>query len=220
MSSTMSSIWITQAITTGITAFVATNFDDLVILTIFFSQVDGKFRIRHIVLGQFLGFLVLILASLPGFFGGVFLPRPWLGLLGLLPIAIGINHLLQSNGSEPTVQQVNLSPARPANNRNYFTAFLSPYTYQVAAITIANGGDNIGIYVPLFANSNLPSLSIILISFFVLIGVWCALSYYLTQHRLIVNTLTRYGHRIVPFVLISLGLFILVESKTYTLLVK
>ncbi len=35
---------------------------------------------------------------------------------------------------------------------------LNPQTYKVAAVTVANGGDNIGIYVPLFASSDLTSL--------------------------------------------------------------
>ena len=57
------------AIPTGLTAFSATNIDDIVILTLFFSQVNAAFRRRHIVVGQYLGFGTLVLASLPGFFG-------------------------------------------------------------------------------------------------------------------------------------------------------
>jgi cadmium resistance protein CadD (predicted permease) len=50
-------------------------------------------------------------------------------------------------------------------------SFLSPQTYKVAAITFANGGDNIGIYVPLFASSDFTGLIVILSVSFVLIGV-------------------------------------------------
>ena len=82
------------AFSTGITAFVATNIDDIIILLLFFAQVDANFRRRHIVIGQYLGFTLLILASLPGFFGGLIVPREWIGLLGLLPIAIGIKQLM------------------------------------------------------------------------------------------------------------------------------
>ena len=38
---------IVTAISTGAVAFSATNIDDLVILTLFFSQVDAKFRRWH-----------------------------------------------------------------------------------------------------------------------------------------------------------------------------
>jgi len=56
------------AIGTGVTAFTATNIDDIVILLLFFSQVNASFRRHHIVVGQYLGFTVLVIFSLPGFF--------------------------------------------------------------------------------------------------------------------------------------------------------
>jgi cadmium resistance protein CadD (predicted permease) len=65
-------------------------------LTIFFSQVNATFRRRHIVIGQYLGFTALIIASLPGFFGGLIVPKAWIGILGLVPIAIGVSQLVES----------------------------------------------------------------------------------------------------------------------------
>ncbi|MBD0386411.1 MAG: cadmium resistance transporter, partial [Nostoc sp. C3-bin3] len=78
------------AFTEGIIAFTATNIDDIIILLIFFSQVNVNFRPRHILLGKYLGFAAIVIASLPGFFGGLVVQREWIGLLGLLPIAIGL----------------------------------------------------------------------------------------------------------------------------------
>lgn len=200
-----------RAIVTGITAFAATNIDDIVILTLLFAQVNSVFRPRHIVLGQYLGFVVLILASLPGFLGGLVVPPAWIGLLGFVPIAIGITHLVRRDADQPHVQTVTQRQSKKAN-------LFAPQIYSVAAITLANGGDNIGIYVPLFANSNLETLGTILITFFVMIAVWCYIAYRLTQQPAIAHILTRYGHRAVPFVLIGLGVFILIESGTYELL--
>ena len=85
------------AASTGLTAFTATNLDDILILMLFFSQVNAAFRKRHIVAGQYLGFTALVLASLPSFLGGLLLPRPCIGLLGLVPIAIGISRLVNAN---------------------------------------------------------------------------------------------------------------------------
>ena len=65
-------------IPTGATAFCATNLDDILVLLVFFSQVNDSFRCRHIVVGQYLGFTILVLASLPGFFGSLILPKPWI----------------------------------------------------------------------------------------------------------------------------------------------
>ena len=209
------------AFTEGIIAFAATNIDDILILLLFFTQVDTNFRRRHIIIGQYLGFLAIILASLPGFFGGLVVRREWIGLLGILPIAIGLKQLLSGQQEDTEVQTVsdNFTQTSPSNFiLSFIWTILHPQTYKVAAVTIANGGDNISIYIPLFAGHNLASLGVILIVFLVMVGVWCAIAYYLSLHPAIATVLSRYGHRIVPFVLIGLGLLIMYERGTFTLL--
>src|SRR5689334_13682034 len=142
------------AFTQGIVAFLATNIDDIIILLLFFSQVDVNFRRRHIVIGQYLGFTAIIIASLPGFFGGLVVPREWIGLLGLLPIGIGIKHLVDWQAETTEVQTVS-SEFQKSSYKNpilsFIVSILHPQTYKVTAVTIANGGDNISIYIPLFA---------------------------------------------------------------------
>ncbi|MBW4536033.1 MAG: cadmium resistance transporter [Pleurocapsa minor HA4230-MV1] len=203
--------WWIQAAIAGSTAFIATNIDDILILMLFFSQTNSSFRRQHIVVGQYLGFIALVIASLPGFFGGLIIPRAWIGLLGILPIALGIVSLVNNKEDEPEIQTVSDTAAK-----NLFV-IIAPQTYKVAAVTFANGGDNIGIYVPLFASSNLAELAVICLTFLVLIGVWCYVAYRLTRHRAIAHILTKYGERIVPFVLIGLGIYILLENDTYQL---
>ncbi|MBD0310393.1 MAG: cadmium resistance transporter [Microcoleus sp. T1-bin1] len=197
------------AISTGMTAFTATNLDDILILLLFFSQVNAVFRRRHIVFGQYLGFTALVLASLPGFFGRLIFPPDWIGMLGLLPIAIGLSRLLN-----PETDDSEAEAELEQSEKSFFSSFLSPQTYSVAAVTVANGGDNIGIYVPLFASNTLESLAVILAVFFAMVGVWCYAAYRLIQMRAIADTLTRYGNQLVPFVLIGLGIAILVKSGT------
>ena len=197
------------AISTGMTAFTATNLDDILILLLFFSQVNAVFRRRHIVFGQYLGFTALVLASLPGFFGRLIFPPDWIGMLGLLPIAIGLSRLLN-----PETDDSEVEAELEQSEKSFFSSFLSPQTYSVAAVTVANGGDNIGIYVPLFASNTLESLAVILAVFFAMVGVWCYAAYRLIQMRAIADTLTRYGNQLVPFVLIGLGIAILVKSGT------
>lgn len=196
----------------GFTAFTATNLDDIVILLLFFSQVNNLFKRRHIVMGQYLGFGALVLMSLPGFFGGALFPRPWIGLLGLVPISIGLSRLFSSNNQEDQEDQESGND-RPLTN-NPLSNFLSPQIYSVAAITFANGGDNIGIYMPLFASCSWQRLGVILVVFFVLVGVWCYVSDRLTRVPVVAETLTRYGNQVVPIVLISLGILILIDSHT------
>jgi len=212
---------LSTAFTEGIIAFTATNIDDIVILLLFFSQVDVNFRRRHILLGQYLGFAVIIIASLPGFFGGLVVRRELIGLLGLLPITIGLKQLLYKEQETSIVQTVN-SDFRQSSPTNPILAFilgvLHPQTYKVAAITVANGGDNISIYIPLFAGHDLASLGVILSVFFFMVGVWCAVAYLLSRQASIAYVLSRYGKAFVPFVLIGLGLFIMYERNTFSLL--
>ncbi|MBD2244578.1 cadmium resistance transporter [Nostoc sp. FACHB-888] len=208
------------AFTEGIIAFTATNIDDIIILLIFFSQVDINFRPRHILLGQYLGFAAIIIASLPGFFGGLVVQREWIGLLGLLPIAIGLQQLIYRKEETATVQIS--SDFRESTTTNPILSFLlsvlHPQIYKVAAVTVANGGDNISIYIPLFAGHDLASLGVILSIFFIMVGVWCAIAYFLSRQPSIAYILSRYGQALVPFVLIGLGLFIMYERGTFTLL--
>jgi cadmium resistance transport/sequestration family protein len=200
------------AIPTGIAAFIATNLDDLVILTLLFSQVNATFRNRHIFIGQYLGFSVLVLASIPGFFGGMILPGNWIGLLGLVPIVIGFNQWLNEDNdySEKDDEETETS------HNSGFASSLAPQTFSVAAITIANGSDNIGIYMPLFASSDVGGLLVILAVFFSLVGVWCYASYLLTRQQAIAEILTRYVGSFLPFVLIGLGVFIILDSQAMT----
>jgi cadmium resistance transport/sequestration family protein len=193
------------AIPTGLVAFTATNIDDIVMLTLFFSQVNAVFRNRHVVLGQYLGFGALVVASLPGFFGGLVVPRAWIGMLGAIPIAFGISRLLNQETNESV-------EVKTQSDRSTWLNFLSPQAFNVAAVTVANGSDNISIYAPLFASSTLESLLVILGTFFLLVGVWCVAAYKLTRLGAIADTLTRYGNYLAPFVLIGLGVLILVDS--------
>lgn len=201
------------AIPAGVAAFVATNIDDIVILTLLFAQVNTSLRSRHIVAGQYLGFTVLVAISLLGFFGNFMLPSVWMDVSGFIPIAIGLNRLVNLK-EDDSDQQL----AMPSSVSFRIRSFLSPQTCSVAAITFANGGDNIGIYMPLFANTQLTSLLVILSVFFVLTGVWCYAAHLLTHQKAIALIIDRYGNSLVSFLLIGLGVYIALDSLTLAVL--
>lgn len=212
------------AIITGITAFIATNIDDLVILLILFAQVkEEQITKIHVISGSYWGFIVIILLSLIGFFGGLIIAPSWIGLLGILPIIIGIKQLIQPDNKTEEVQLVTSEYAN-LSNRHPFLQFVSqilhPQTYKVAVITFANGGDNIGVYVPLFAANNLINLIIILLVFFILKAIWCYFAYRLIKNPKIAHIITKYGNNIVPYILIGLGFFIFWKNGTFSLIYK
>jgi len=88
----------------------------------------------------------------------------------------------------------------------------------VAAVTVANGGDNIGVYTPLFATRSAMDIAVIGVLFAVMTLAWLGAAYWLTHHRLIGAPIRRYAYRLVPFVLIALGVLILHEAGTLGLL--
>lgn len=202
---------------TGIATFTATNVDDLLILTLFFSKVNDQFRPRQIIIGQYLGFVLLLLASLPGFFGSLFIPYDWIRCLGVVPVIFGISYLLKSK-TDKEEDLKDVETLKISNNPSFWQNWLSPQIYGVAAITVANGSDNIAIYFTLFASSSWESLLTIICTFLFLVGVWCYLAYRLTRFPAISRILTGYGHTFVPCVLIGLGVLIVKENLLLALL--
>jgi cadmium resistance protein CadD (predicted permease) len=197
-------------VTIGISAFVATNIDDIFILMIFFSTSSLSFPIRQVVLGQYIGIGLLVAISALGSFIPLVVPLQLIALLGLVPIAIGVKKLIQvvrkkDEASDPmqTVQEKNSRK----ENRSYLS-FLT-----VAAVTFSNGGDNIGVYVPMFAQYNTTSqFTTLVVVLMIMTAVWCAVAYYLVNHPLIASRIRRVGNIVLPLVLIGIGIYILAGS--------
>ena len=79
----------------------------------------------------------------------------------------------------------------------------------VATVTMVSGADDIAVFVPLLARSGRLAVPLILIVFFVMTALWCTIATVLVSHRLVANFLDRWGHRLMPVVLIALGIYIL-----------
>ncbi|HWP49068.1 MAG TPA: cadmium resistance transporter [Candidatus Limnocylindrales bacterium] len=206
--------WIFTTIITGIITFAATNVDDIFLLVLFFSQADPTFRRRYVVIGQYLGFTALIAVSLIGFLASLILPRTWIGLMGVIPILMGVDKLVHR---KKNIQQVKLkhSESQPWRS-SVFAGLLHHQAYNVATIKFANGSDNISIYTLLFASSNLAHLGVLLVVFFVLVGVYCYLTSHLARQFLVAQILTRYSRILLPYVMIGLGVRTLLENGTLT----
>lgn len=280
------------------------------------------------ILGQFLGFTLVLLCALPGFFGGLIVPKEWIGLLGIIPIIMGIKELWklwkrrhdseeESNDSEQEIELVaarndvksphaldsepvdaslvssqikkedqheierkspevlisshsppssrsppdlkrrfekrdekkspvsqspqsqlssSPSPSADKNSENaieqkddeeekeasssnsFLRRFLHRNVVKVMALTFGNGGDNIAVYVPLFASSSLPKFLVILVVFYILLGLFCLVSFQFTRFPRVARLIDRYGEKITPLVLIGLGIYILIDNESYSLI--
>jgi cadmium resistance protein CadD (predicted permease) len=189
----------------AIVLFASTNIDDMLLLIGFFS--DPKFHHWQIVVGQVLGIGALIAISLTGAIAALAVSSAYIGLLGFAPLLIGVTKLF---GLRSAAGGVDWSPqSREGGGAN---------TLTVAAVTISNGGDNIGTYTPLFATQMPREISATIAIFSVLTLAWCLAAWLLVNHPAIGKPLRRYGRMVLPFVLIILGSLILHRSGAIALL--
>jgi len=214
-----------SAIATGAAVALATTFDDNIYLTSFFGRVSRTFRPRHVVVGEFLGLTILISISLVGYFVGMVVSDMWVGLLGVLPIMIGIHQLMGKEDDENSdvieeVEKVHIEVGRPRIKQSLWSTIRDPKTHRVTAVHVSNGGNNVAVYIPLFASSSLPSLAVILTMCYMTIGFWCFCSYNLTRFPGISVLIARYGRKIAPFVLIYLGFSIIIKFQSYRLVLS
>ena len=217
--------WLIETIKIGLAAAVATTFDDNIYLTGFFSEVNRTFRPKHVVVGELIGFTALISISLVGFLIGLAISSDWIGLLGILPILIGLNNLrLLIVNKDESVENKSANLKQNARFRGFdsrerslLDVIQDRQTYKVSAVTISNGGNNLGIYIPLFASSSLQSLAVIVPICYLIVCTWLFMSYHLTRTPGIALVLSRYASKLFPFVLMWLGLRIILDNQSYKL---
>lgn len=201
-------------------SFIVTNIDDIFVLMLLFSQASSQAKAsngrtvkgnriypKDIVIGQYLGFALLVLISLLATFGVTLIPDQWVGLLGLIPIYLGVKMFIKGEDEEEGAILSSL---------NKFNKFY----LSVAFITFANGGNNIGIYVPFFSTLNNNQLVITVVTFFIMVAVWCLIGYRLARFRYVSETLEKYGRWVIPIVFIGLGFYIMAENNIFSVLLQ
>ena len=176
----------------SIGVFASTNIDDLFLLVGYFS--DRSFSHRHVIAGQILGMAIIVAISLSAAIAALVISPAHVGLLGVAPIAVGIMRLLRLGKSEDERQPTGAG------------------VLQVAAITLVNGGDNIAAYTPIFASQQPLETAATVAIFAVLTIVWCFVALWLVRRTALGRPLWRYGHILLPFILIGLGGVILYRS--------
>ncbi|KAK6351240.1 hypothetical protein TWF718_004410 [Orbilia javanica] len=197
-----------QALGTACSTFVVTNIDDLFVLVTFFteSSVNKNLTPLLITVGQYVGFTVIITISMIGFAVAQAIPSEPIGFLGLLPILLGVWKVLEL-----------LFPSDPEDEeeeQNIKAAGLK-CVMKVAGITIMNGGDNIGTYVPLFSQVERVEIAVYIVTYYILLGVWCLLAFLILKQRHILAIAQKYAGLVVPLLYIGLGIFIIIKSHCY-----
>lgn len=177
-------------------AFTVTNIDDFVVLTTFFAQPGRGAGTGRIVAGQYLGIGALVAVSALAAAGLAAVPGRWVGLLGLVPLVLGARGLLALRHRRPG------DPAVPVVRG----------VGGVATLTVANGGDNVAVYIPLLHGAGAADTAVTVVVFAVLVGIWCAAARAVAGHPRVTAGLERAGHWLVPTVYVLLGLRIVLGS--------
>jgi cadmium resistance protein CadD (predicted permease) len=193
----------------AIVLFVSTNVDDLVVLIAFFA--NSRFRARDVVAGQYAGVAVLFIVSAAGALLSLVIPKAYLGLLGIFPILIGIGKLLELRRDRTRTAPSKDLVATTGSHGNIAS---------VALVTVANGGDNIGVYIPSFAVHSGSQVAIIAVVFVAMTALLCLLAHWMVSHPRLGAPLRRYGHILAPLVLIALGILIIYNAGSIPSLLR
>ena len=197
-----------QNVVTSIILYSGTAVDLLIILMLFFAKRKSRKDIINIYLGQFLGSVSLILLSLLFAFVLNYIPsKEILGLLGLIPIFLGLKVLLLGDSDGEAIAKDGLRK----DNKNLI--------FLVAMITFAScGADNIGVFVPYFITLNLANLIVALLTFLVMIYLLVFSAQKLAQVPSVGETLEKYSRWFIAVVYLGLGMYILIENNSFNTL--
>ncbi|CAF1125101.1 unnamed protein product [Adineta steineri] len=217
--------------------FILTNIQDIVILINFFLQSSEKgslLKTDHVVLGQYLGFSTLLMLSLLGYTISYILPVKLFGFLGFLIIFFGLNGLVEliknlrkkkKNTTEILQNEQVEFIQLESDDHNDLKENASicddiKQIVKVSVVTIANGNDNIAIYVPIFVRSTSSQIIAYGLGFLFMVGVLCFICYCFIHFPPIFKFARKYAQFISPFVFIALGIYILIDSGCFPWLIK
>ncbi|WP_271400669.1 CadD family cadmium resistance transporter [Salinicoccus roseus] len=196
---------------TAAAVYVATGIDYLVILILLFSQIKQG-QEKHIWIGQYVGTIIIIGASLLVALGVAnFIPQQWMiGLLGLLPLYLGIKIWVKGEEDEDEGNILSLFSSGRFNQ-----LFIT-----VTFIVLASSADDFSIYIPYFTTLNMMEIIVAIIVFLIMVGVLCLISYRLASLDFVSDKIEKYKRWIVPIVFIGLGIYIMFENGTFNALIS
>ena len=187
--------------------FAATNIDDIIVLSLFFARGAGqRGTTARILAGQYLGFAgILVAAILVTTGAGAFLPPAAIPYFGLIPLGLGLWAAWEAwRGDGDDDDEAKVAGKKVGVG-------------TVAGVTFANGGDNIGVYTPVFLSVEPLAVVAYCVIFLALVAVLVALARFVVTRPPIAEVLERFEHILFPIVLIGLGIVILVSGGAFGL---
>ncbi len=184
-------------------AFASTNLDNAVVTVAMVATAPPE-RARRIATGQVVGFVTLVLASLGMALLLFEIPTRVIGLLGLVPLALGIRGLIGLRHAESRDRM-----ARRAFGSGFFAA---------TAVTIGAGGDNLAVYIPLFRVAHLRGTIGTLLVFAACEVLLTLFILWAGRHQRVRGSVTAIGIVATPILYCIIGILVLIEAGTLSAL--
>lgn len=204
----MTSTLIFSTLVQALVLFVATNIDHLALLALWF--VHGQNRpgtTARICAGQYVGFgVILAVTVVLSAISGLVIPQEYLRFLGLIPLALGIKAAIGEIRERLSAEEDDDEDEGEAQLKGKKVS-----VGAVALVTMANGGDEVAAYLPVFALSTWWQIALFCAVFLALAGVLLALARFITGRMGPAEVLERFEAIIFPSVLILLGVLILAD---------
>src|SRR5690625_3350249 len=175
---------------------------------LFFARGAGqRGTTARILAGQYLGFAGILGAAVLVTIGaGAFLPSAAIPYFGLIPLGLGLWAAWQAWRGDDDDDD---DEAKVAGKK--------VGVWTVAGVTLANGGDNIGVYTPVFLSVEPLAVVAYCIVFLALVAALVTLAKFVATRPPIAEVLERWEHILFPIVLIGLGIVILVSGGAFGL---
>lgn len=195
----------TDAFLSSLFSFLSTNLDDLFVLMFLFMQARGKRDFISVLFGRYFGTAIIISVAIAGAYGLHIIPEKYIGLLGFVPITLVIKEFICSVRSDKNAAKERLIGYLDSSKNNNLL-------FSAVTLSVSNGADNIGVYIPLLVDFSKTQILLFLSVFAVMTILWCFVSACLIGIPSIKNKLQRYKNILVPVIFVSLGIYILLKN--------
>ncbi|KAK6543078.1 hypothetical protein TWF694_007001 [Orbilia ellipsospora] len=209
-----------KAVGVACSSFAVTNIDNLFVLVTFFAEasVNNNKTLTpfKITLGQYIGFTIIIVISMIGYGASLVMPSEPIGFLGLLPILLGTYKFIQLvvPEKEPRTEEGGEGGDMEIGTEHTIMAWFKSI-FKVSLVTVVNGGDNIGTYVPLFAQAKGAEIAVYIVIYYIMLALWCLSAFLVMKQKHILQVAQKYARVVIPVLYIGLGVYITIKSSCY-----
>ena len=202
----LTSIEVVTLVGLVISGFVATSMDNLLILVVLLGA--NTQRRSAVLVGFIVSSVLVICVSVLGVAIGSLIGANLIGYLGLVPLALGLQMLYVAWKGGPRDAEDVDSLSKQSETGIWFSTFV---------LMFSNSGDSIAVFLPLLAESGRAALSVIICGYLVMALLWAGLSYLISGQRSFAQRIEHRAEKIVPWIMIGVGAYILLDTATDTL---